>query len=307
MDPAWPLDEVALLNHKLESTVRRLQRQSFVMDQVSAERSASTACGRIFRNIVSGRKETCMRPGRTELDRFSGKSMTTRCTASGVKIRKQSIVDETISQISKRANWDSERGQARTYHLYGETLIEILTRTSKSSCDFRLLVRVIYFVNYLKRTLSHNYLDWLFSFELNIDRQYADSNFLINADPVSFIRFWYDAFARQHIPRSHDWMSGKGQFTRWRKDSQTTKNLRRRHFLSFVLLSILEVSWLQHKYCFREIHLPGNVHHLFIGEPFRFRKYCEWIPGKSTISKHVDLNKSISRHNEAFLVPELHT
>src|SRR5207302_8205974 len=77
----------------------------------------------------------------------------------------------------------------------------------------------------LKLALSHHYATGLAFFELDIDRQHSNADFMLDADPtISILRQRDNAVARETIPRANNWMARKWQFARWREDAQTPQH-----------------------------------------------------------------------------------
>jgi hypothetical protein len=99
---------------------------------------------------------------------------------------------------------------------------------------------------------------------------------------VAAFRRRHYAFARQAIPGAGDRMTGKRQFARRREDAQAS-----RHAL-FIRG--------QHEHGFGKIHLARDLLHLFVGDPFCFRKHGERIAGKGAVGEYIELNEIVLGH-----------
>ena len=128
---------------------------------------------------------------------------------------------------------------------------------------------IVDLVENLKLALRHHNLHRLPVLKLDINRQNADSDFVIDTR-ASVAAVWKrnKTFARERVPGPDNRMTGKRNFANRREDAQATQN--------FVSLRIR----LQHEDCLRQIHLASDLHHRLIAETFRFWKHCQRIAGK---------------------------
>src|SRR5829696_2213477 len=226
VDATRAVDEVALFDHKLIPAILRLQTQSTVMNEISAQRTARAARRRIFRNVVGRCKEARMSTRRAYLDRLTCERVTTSAAVTSVDLRKPPGIDANIAQVCERAHRNGETRQTSRDHLYRQTLVEIFAIQAESACDFGLFVRIVDLVDDFEGALSHHHLDGLSIFEFDIDRQNTDADFVKDPLPaVAAVRQWDHAFACQGSPGADNRMARKRNLAHGRKDTQASQRL----------------------------------------------------------------------------------
>ena len=132
----------------------------------------------------------------------------------------------------------------------------------------------------LEFPLRHHHPSGLAVFELDVNRKNSNADFMLDADPaISILRQRHNAFARETIPRAHNWMARKWQFACRREDPQPA-----RHFFFFRR---------QNKDRLRQIHLARDLLHSLVAESFGFGKDREGIATESSIGEYVELNEVV--------------
>src|SRR5829696_5242986 len=99
IDAAGTVNKVTLFNDKFIPVVLRFQSQSAVMNEISTQGSAGTASRWIFRDIVCGSEEACVRASSPDLERLTCERMATRRSAASVNIGEQRCVDTAVAQV----------------------------------------------------------------------------------------------------------------------------------------------------------------------------------------------------------------
>src|SRR6476620_184701 len=100
IDPTGPVDEVALLHHKLVATFLRLNGQSIVMNEISSKCAARTAGRRIFRDVVGRREEPGVCARGANFDRLTSECVTTCCPATSIDLRQQRSIYLAVAKVS---------------------------------------------------------------------------------------------------------------------------------------------------------------------------------------------------------------
>ena len=109
---------------------------------------------------------------------------------------------------------------------------------------------------------------------------------MLEMDPaIAVLGKRHDAFARQAIPGTNDWVARKRKFVARCKYPQATQCF-------FFFRG-------EDENRFRQIHLASDLLHPLVGDSFGFRKNRQRIPAKGPIGEYIQLNESIIHHASA--------
>src|SRR6185503_6269110 len=139
--------------------------------------------------------------------------------------------------------------------------VEVFARASEGPSEFRLFLRVVNLVENLELSLGHHHLFDDSVFEFDINGKYSNSDFVMNARPAgATIRNRHDSFTREHVPCANNRMACEWYLARWRIDSEPAQNIRS-------IFSRFRI-WWKDEDRLGEIHLSGDLHHIFVVDTF---------------------------------------
>ena len=96
------MHKVALFDYEFITAICRFNSGRAMMDQIATQRARRAAGGRIFSDVIGGRKKPRMRACIANLDRLSGEGLATGGAVLSVEFAQQVTVHATRSQVCQR-------------------------------------------------------------------------------------------------------------------------------------------------------------------------------------------------------------
>src|SRR5207245_3253474 len=101
VEAAWPVDEVALFDHKAKLAINGLNSRRAVMGQISAERASRAAGGGVFGNVVSGSEESRVCSRRANLHSLASERMATGRAYARVNLPEQPRIHTSVTEVGQ--------------------------------------------------------------------------------------------------------------------------------------------------------------------------------------------------------------